>query len=178
MKNITFILIVFLVQFSLSQVMSVQNEIVEEDKGTRTLMKASVAPYTLSAGQNAMGNIGVYVAEWMCDRYFAPKAGSWFRPATLIRWINANSAAGNAKEEWRPVGQRIGGFIGSIALTATAMLLMDRYYFPWKRLATCFTGEDIGFDQLREGDSWKIVESIIFSTGLGILVYWDLKKKD
>ncbi|OJW52306.1 MAG: hypothetical protein BGO67_10675 [Alphaproteobacteria bacterium 41-28] len=169
----SFCLIFFIINtlaFSPAFAMGVDKD--EEDKGIRAIIKATASPYTLKIGNGIGEGAGQFVTDWIITRFYAPKPGSWARAA--YAWIKT----GNKVEEWGPIGSLVGGYIGSIMLTAGTMILIDRYYFPWKRLSECVGEGDPKFSKLRKGDTWKITESTLLSVGLGYFVYWDLRKKE
>lgn len=143
----------------------------KEDLPAKTLVKAIAVPKASEFGSWIGKGLGFHVTEWVIRRANALNQDS------IIRRIRSSAFSGNILDKYAPTGRMIGSYVGSIIAGCTTMLLIDRYYSPWKRFLVSLALGEFDFNRLKTGDTRKLIESIFLGIGTGSCVYVDLRKK-
>lgn len=141
-----------------------------EDKISKAVVKAALVRQVSNVTEYHGKGWGGYLTEWIIDRIYAPRSGSFIR--RLLSWSDADKV----KDQWKPAGQIAGKYFVSIVSSVIVIGLVDRYYSPWKRVSSSLLIGDFKLQGTKQGDFQKVIESSILGPCAGYFIYFDLTK--
>lgn len=144
------------------------NDDLNEGQTAKAAIKAIMIPKAIEWGEHMGKGWGVALTVTVMKKLKA------LDETNIIRSFFGKTILGTSLSKAVPIAEGWGKSIGSFLAITGTIIIVDRYYIPWKHVVDCLMGGELTFGSVRQKDKSKLLESTIIAGIIGSFFCWDI----